>query len=103
MDIVEGIINFANLPLKEQALVISTLHALQENSGVESERYVPMDEEIKEDSARAKEYFKRSHCTVPTWIYSSINWKQVYKTLVKNGLLVEKDGSLYMKLKDYGR
>ena len=100
MDLIGGIVQFANLSAQEQALVIKTLRSLQSNVDTAEERYVLMDVNITEESAKAKEYFNRSFCSVPTWIYSNINWKQVYKTLVKNGFLVEKEDGVYMKLKD---
>lgn len=102
MGLVEDIVNFANLSEQEQTLVIKTLRNLQErcNTSEEGGFYVVMRSDITEESARAKEYFECSLCTVPTWIYSSINWKQVYKTLVKNKFLIEKeDGTVLMKLK----
>lgn len=101
MGLVEGIVNFANMSEQEQTLVIKTLRNLQEECNTpEEESYVTMRSDITEESARAKEYFKCSLYTVPTWIYSSINWKQVYKTLVKNKFLIEKeDGTVLMKLK----
>lgn len=104
MDLIEGIVKFSSLPTRDQELVIKTLCNLQSNEEVVEERCVQMDTSITEDSARAKEYFKQSECTVPSWIYSNVNWKQVYKTLLKNGFIIEKeDGTVVMKLKSYGR
>lgn len=96
MGLVEDIVGFSELSKGRQATVIKTLMAVQQNQEVEE---VLMPDDIVEEGARAKEYFKRASLIVPRWLFSSVNWKQAYSALLKEGLLVNTEQGLMMRFR----
>ena len=98
MGLVEGILDFSELSKERQTTVIKTLMAMQQCNDNQSTD-VLMPQTIVEEGARAKEYFRRAGLIVPRWLFSSVNWKQAYSALLKEGLLVNTEEGMVMRFK----
>ena len=100
MDYFQLLVSIMNLPEEQKESLVNALKGLCRKGTSGAEYYFePMKEDIKEDGARAKEYTRITQGEIAKWLYSSINWGQVYKALIKEGLLVPSSAGLLMKLR----
>lgn len=100
MDFFQFLTNIMNLPEEQKDCLVNALLGLCQEKSYSSEYiFRPMDDSIKEDNARAKEYFRITQGEIPKWIYSNVNWGRVYQDLCKEGLLLPSPQGILMKLK----
>lgn len=100
MDYFQLLVSIMNLPEEQKESLVNALKGLCQKEIPGAEYYfVPMDKGITEEGAQAKEYTRISQGEIAKWIYSSVNWGQVYKALIKEGLLVQSPAGLLMKLR----
>lgn len=100
MDHFQLLCSIMNLPEEQKDSLINALMGLCKAKTFTSEYYfVPMDSSITEDGARAKEYTRITQGELAKWLYSSVNWGQVYKNLCKEGLLIQSSQGILMKMK----
>lgn len=99
MDYFQLLVSIMNLPEEQKGSLVNALIGLCQK-GIPGAKYyfVPMDESITEDSARAKEYTRITQGEVAQWLYSNVNWGRVYKDLCREGLLVQSSHGVLMRL-----
>lgn len=99
MDNFQLLVSIMNLPEEQKDSLVNALMGLCQR-GIPGAKYyyVPMNEEIKEDSARAKEYVRITQGEIAQWLYSNVNWGRVYKDLCKEGWLIQTPQGILMKL-----
>lgn len=100
MDYFQLLTNIMNLPEEQKDCLVNALLGLCQGKTYSSEFYfVPMDNAITEDNAKAKEYVRITQGEIPKWIYSNVNWGRVYQDLCREGLLVQSSQGVLMKLR----
>ena len=85
---------FIELTDEQKQMIISALQALQTTETEEVALSLP----DTTDRQIAKEYVSRLNITLPSYIYSNINWNQVYSALEREGLIRRIDDTITMKL-----
>ena len=100
MDNFQLLVSIMNLPEEQKESLVNALKGLCHRGTLGAEYYfVPMDKSITEEGAQAKEYTRLTQGEIAKWLYTSVNWGQVYKALIKEGLLVPSSAGLLMKLR----
>lgn len=85
---------FIDLSDTDKQLIISALQTLQTTNTEEVTVSLP----DTTDRQIAKEYVSRLSLNIPSYIYSNINWNQVYSALEREGLIRRVDDIITMKL-----
>ena len=100
MEYLQLLVSIMDLPEEQKARLVNALAGLCQKSGTGSDYFFePMDKSITDEGAQAKEYTRITQGEIAKWLYSSVNWGQVYKALIKEGLLIQSPAGLLMKLR----
>lgn len=100
MEIIDDLIKVMTLPEEQRESLVQALVGLCKGPQPPYQYYfVPIKPEITTEADKAKEYFRHTQGEIPAWLYTSINWKQVYDKLCKEGLLIQSSSGTLMKLK----
>ena len=93
-NLIKSFKEFIDLEDESKQKIISALQTLQ-NSEVEEVTLTLVDATERQI---AKEYVNRLKLNLPPFLYSSINWNQVYIALEREGLIRRVDDTITMKL-----
>lgn len=93
-NLIKSFKEFIDLEDESKQKIISALQTLQ-NSEVEEVTLTLADATERQI---AKEYVNRLKLNLPPFLYSSINWNQVYIALEREGLIRRVDDTITMKL-----
>lgn len=100
MEIIDDLVKIMNLPTEQRDSLVQCIVGLCKGQQPPHPYYfLQMKEDITTDADKAKEYFRQTQGEIPSWLYTSINWKQVYEKLCKEGLLIQSPNGTLMKVK----
>ena len=100
MELIEELVKIMSLPEEQRDNLVQAIVGLcKGQQPPHPYYYLEMKKDITTEADKAKEYFNQTQAEIPSWLYTSVNWKQAYAKLCQEGWLLQSPNGTLMKVK----